>query len=305
MNIAHILLMLMALQTPLYPDVADTRHASADARAFFTSFFTAKSRHDVDATMRHFSPELVTYTDATLGWPLDGYDAVKGIFTEYMPKWPKSALSYPTRILGDTRSAVVMFTDTPELFGGELRIIGAVDFRDGKIVRWVDYWDSTSFDTTLFGQMRTPEDKFPTEFGEKAVPMSVAPSLRQTAVALQQAFAAGNAERAAALFTYDAVYEDAALRTQILGRAAIERYLKRILPAAPYGRGSRVRHVVGGASGGGFEWYASPESEVRAGITALELDADGRIQRLTTVYDSRPLGRDKRAALITLASDTF
>jgi hypothetical protein len=198
-----------------------------------------------------------------------------------------------------------MFTDTPELFGGELRIIGAVDFRNGKIVRWVDYWDSTSFDTKLFGQMRTPEEKFPTEFGEKAVPASAAPPVRKTALALQQAFASGDAEAAAALFTYDAVYEDAALRTQILGRAAIERYLKRILPAAPYGRGSRVRHVVGSTSGGGFEWYASPESKVRAGITALELDPSGKILRLTTVYDSRPLGREKRAALIALASDAF
>jgi hypothetical protein len=29
--------------------------------------------------------------------------------------------------------------DTPELFGGELRILAAVDFADGKIIRWVDY----------------------------------------------------------------------------------------------------------------------------------------------------------------------
>ena len=34
--------------------------------------------------------------------------------------------------------------DTPELFGGELRILAAVDFRDGKIVRWVDYWDAAA-----------------------------------------------------------------------------------------------------------------------------------------------------------------
>ena len=76
---------------------------------------------------------LVTYTDATLGWPLDGFDAVKNIFLQYMPNWPKTGLSYPTRIIGGANSAVVAFTDTPELFGGELRILGAVDFKDGEI----------------------------------------------------------------------------------------------------------------------------------------------------------------------------
>ena len=80
--------------------------------------------------MKHFSPHLVTYTDATLGWPLDGFDAVKNIFLQYKPK---TGLSYPTRIIGGANSAVVAFTDTPELFGGELRILGAVDFKDGEI----------------------------------------------------------------------------------------------------------------------------------------------------------------------------
>ena len=32
--------------------------------------------------------------------------------------------------------------DTSELFGSELRILAAIDFRDGTIIRWVDYWDA-------------------------------------------------------------------------------------------------------------------------------------------------------------------
>jgi hypothetical protein len=49
----------------------------------------------------------------------------------------------------------------PELFGGELRILAAVDFGDGKIVRCVDYWDSSSFDDALYAQLRTPVDWLP------------------------------------------------------------------------------------------------------------------------------------------------
>jgi hypothetical protein len=41
------------------------------------------------------------------------------IFEQYMPKWPPTGLSYPNRISGDMRSALVAFTDTPELFGGK------------------------------------------------------------------------------------------------------------------------------------------------------------------------------------------
>jgi hypothetical protein len=43
------------------------------------------------------------------------------IFEMYMPKWPPTGLSYPTRISGDFHSALIAFTDTPELFGGEIR----------------------------------------------------------------------------------------------------------------------------------------------------------------------------------------
>jgi hypothetical protein len=67
-------------------------------KTLLESFFTAKSRHDVLATMGHFSPRVVTYIDTTLGWAFDGLAAIDAVFAEHMPKWPKSALSYPTTI---------------------------------------------------------------------------------------------------------------------------------------------------------------------------------------------------------------
>jgi hypothetical protein len=44
---------------------------------------------------------------------------------------------------------------------------------------------------------------------------------------------------------------------------------------------------------------------VKFGITALELDDDGNISRLTTTYDSRPLGREARDLLVSLSADLF
>jgi hypothetical protein len=42
---------------PLYSQIAESEEA-------FDSFFTAKSRHDVTATMKHFSTKDATYTES-------------------------------------------------------------------------------------------------------------------------------------------------------------------------------------------------------------------------------------------------
>lgn len=108
-----------------YPDVADVSHASPEAAQLFRDFFTAKSRHQVEATHAHFHPDQTFYADATLGWVWPTNADLRGVWEQYMPQWPAQALSYPTRILGDTDSALVLMTDTPELFGGEIRAAAA------------------------------------------------------------------------------------------------------------------------------------------------------------------------------------
>ena len=50
-------------------------------------FFLTKTSCDVDGTMSWFSHDLATYTDATLGWDCDSFDAVKAVFDQYMPNW--------------------------------------------------------------------------------------------------------------------------------------------------------------------------------------------------------------------------
>jgi hypothetical protein len=280
-----------------YPAEPDTRHASAETVTFFDSFFAAKNSHVVADTMAHFSPEVVTYTESILGWPLDGFEVIEQTFAQHMPTWPATALSYPTRILGGTGSVLVAFTDMPELFGAELRLLGAVDFKDGKIVRWVDYWDSSAFDGDLYAQLRTPAESFPTDLKDGAVPTRAAADLVETATRLQRAFASTDASAAGALLHTDVVMEDMALRVRVIGRLETVTYLGRVLGRAPYGESSALRHVVGGSRGGGFEWTAGAETGGLVGITALERDTDGLITRITSVYDSRQLGPDRKLAL--------
>ena len=95
-----------------------------------------------------------------------------------------------------------------------------------------------------------------------------------------------------------------ALRVQVIGRIETVAYLGRVLDRVPYGRSSTLRHVVGGSAGGGFEWTAAPGGLV--GITAIELDTDGLITRITSVYDSRqltPPARPRSCAAATPVDD--
>jgi hypothetical protein len=253
-------------QTP-YPNVVDTSHATPEAAAFFKSYFTAKSEHKPVPTTDHFSEAHLTYIDAALGWPFYSKKGMTDLFENYMPKWPAAGLSYPTRISGNTHSALVAFTDTPELFGGEIRILAAIDFKDGKIVRWIDYWDGRSFGAEAAAKMRTPPDKFPTNFDYDVASDGASAKIKDAAQKLSAAFAVADANAADALFSNDAVYADRALRTVVLGKQAIGKYLARVLATVPYGKGAKLVHVVGSDQGGGYEW----------------VNADGPVKRGTVV----------------------
>jgi ketosteroid isomerase-like protein len=286
-------------QTP-YPNVVDTSHATPDAAAFFKSYFTAKSEHKPVPTTDHFSEAHLTYIDAALGWPFYSKKGMTDLFENYMPKWPAAGLSYPTRISGDTHSALVAFTDTPELFGGEIRILAAIDLKDGKIVRWIDYWDGRSFGAEAAAKMRTTPDKFPANFDYDVASDGASAKIKDAAQKLSAAFAAGDAKAADALFSNDAIYADRALRTVILGKQAIGKYLTRVLATVPYGKGAKLVHIVGSDQGGGYEWV-NADGSVKRGIIAIDLNSTGQIERLNTTWDNGVMSDADLQALVLLS----
>jgi hypothetical protein len=281
-----------------YPDVADTSHATPEVARMLRAFFVAKSIHSAGDLMTHFAPgDDVLYIDASSGnsWP--SWDALNEIFTRLMPDMKPGALSYPLRILGDKTSALVYFEDTPELFGKELRILGAVSFDDrGRIIRWMDYWDGRS------SQRKTAiAPTYPTDFHDDVG--NAAGRIADVAQTVQGAFSAGDARGAALQFSNDAVFEDMALHTQIHGRLAIERYLYRALGKVPYGGTASVAHVVGGDLGGGYEWHAAQGFPQRRGNTAIELDNQGKVTRLTVIYDAGLFPDERYHQLVQLAAE--
>ena len=284
---------------------SDTTNANPELAAFFRTYFAAKTGKDLDAMMAHFSPDVAVYCDAVMGWTVDGHQAIRDDYT-MRNEQPGHGLSYPTQILGCLEggegSALIAFTNTPEIVGGELHIFAGIDLHGGKIIRQVDYWDSTDFPDGIYDTQRVPEERFPRDFKEAEVGVHADPLIVEVATRLHTAIAAGDAATAANMFDYDAVLEDRSLRVQVIGRSAIERFFSRTLPRSPLGTGSRLRHIVGGARGGGFEWNGAPAVGAVSGITALTIDADGDITLASTVYDSRQLHPQERSALILAAT---
>ncbi|EQB17169.1 hypothetical protein RLDS_04245 [Sphingobium lactosutens DS20] len=231
---------------------------------------------------------MATYSDATLGWKIPGWQSLHDLLLQYMPRWG-AGVSYATRILAGPTSAMVAVTDTPELFGGEIHALASVDFRDGQIVRWIDYWDSTSFQPAVLEAMAAGVQAYPEELGEREIECAADPAIEAACTRFHEALASGG-EGLSDLLTYDVVYEDMGARLQLIGRSAVLGYLTRVIDLVPFGPRAGLLHVVGGPSGGGYEWKGAPASEVPRGLSALELDEIGAISRITTVYDSARFG---------------
>lgn len=281
-------------------DTIDASHASAEVVQLVTSTFAAKSSRDVDRTMGFFSPVHLVYTDTTIGETYRNWSEQRGAFDRFMTTmWGEGTRSYPTRVVGDHHSAIVVFVDSPEMFGREVRIMAAIDFDDdGKITRQVDYWDGRQFGVAALEQHRYPADQIPDEFGELATGEHAHPQLQQAALSLSRALADGDAAAAAAaeLLTADAVFEDLTLRTTVVGAIAIGGYLERAIASLPYGSGGKLRHAVGSEQGGGYEWTGS--GPVKNGVTALELDPQGRISRVTAMWDASRIDTATITALV-------
>jgi ketosteroid isomerase-like protein len=275
----------------------DISHATPELAQVLSGYFRAKSRADVDATMAYFSQRLLSYVDATLGLSFLNWQALHDLFAYVMPGWGPQVKSYPVRLLGDTTSALALYVDTAGAFGpSEIRAAGVINFTHGKITREIDYWDGRHFGLANLTGPQLPPDQFPTDFRESTVGETASPVIRKVAQRLNQTLAAGDARAATALFAADAVFEDVAAHVQLLGTAAINGYLRRAPRLLPYTASTvAVRHVVGNAAGGGYEWRAT--GTVPRGVTALELDRDQRITRPTAIWDGSLLDEQKIADL--------
>jgi hypothetical protein len=154
-----------------------------------------------------------------------------------------------------------------------------------KIERWVDYWDARQFGVAAWQKERNAPAQWPTNFRESTVGETASPLMRRVVANLADALRKKGIAAAMKLFSSDAVFEDVPAHLQITSRSSIQTYLAKAASVLPYvGPGTGVRHVLGTSVGGGYEWTAA-NSPVPRGITALELDAWGKIERFTAVWN--------------------
>jgi len=255
-----------------------------EIQRLFASFLAAKSAADVDRTMSFFARSDMTYWDGTAGFEFPDWAALKAEFEQVMPTWGPDAHSYETNLLGDSTGAALFFTNTPQEFGHEIRGISVVDIRDGKFIRWIDYWDGRHFGIAALKDFRSPPSKFPSDFGWSLPGENASSQLKQTVSELAGNLATGDYQGAARLFDENGVLEDLTLHTTVAGPQSIAGYLQRAVSSLPYGRGALVRHVVGGNAGGAYEWTNS-RGPVPRGVSALQLNAAGQIVRLSSIWD--------------------
>lgn len=287
--------------TALYPNIVQTSHASREAVSFFTDYFVAKSSDDGPGWAETFNREQAAYYDATLGLTIGlNYSQLLTNFDAYAAKWRKTAptgRSYPLRVLGDTvGGAIVHFVETPPVFGAEIRVLASFDFLNGTIRRQIDNWNGRG--NIVKGSFQV-DSTYPYPFGAKIQELA-APEMQAISQNLNAALSSGNASAAAAMFSYNAIWEDYTLSTRIEGQIGIKAYLQRALSSLPYGPGTELYHVLGSATGGGYEWRPQ-NSPVLFGITALEVNQCGNITRFTTVWDGSTVNLTTIQGLAELA----
>jgi hypothetical protein len=104
-------------------------------------FFSAKSLHNGVKMMTFWATDPVLYIDAAAGATWPSRAALTAIWTgPFFSNAPPNALSYPLRIIGNSRSALVEFV--------ERRV--AAPQRHGKISRFTVIYDSFQFPAAVY-----------------------------------------------------------------------------------------------------------------------------------------------------------
>lgn len=285
-------------QVPGVTTPIDDSAATPAAVQQAAGFYHDKARRDVDAAIENFLVEPFSYVDATLGAEFPTREVLRGLLSQGLPTWPEGANSYMTRVLGDENSAIVYFTNDPGIFfPADMRSVSAVNFVNGKIARWIDYWDANHIGAANLEGARHPQEEFPADFGESKVGEAATALIQKTATTLNTALAGHDVQGAAALFAPDATFTDLPSHVRVTGPRHILSFFTAAQGTLPYlGHGVQVRHVLGGDLGGGYEWTAN--GTVKRGITAIKLDGNAKITSLEAMWDGSLLDDE---ALLSLA----
>lgn len=331
-----------AVAMPSKPDLdrdISLRHQAEqeEAENFCRSLFLAMDDLDVEGFLGFFSDENYQQ-DIILG---DFSDLLGGTFA-HCSLYPKSEfrsvvsalfarIGRPGRLMKFIHStgsikygvAVDLHTMPNSFFMGGVDLVSYIDIRDGKIVRRNDYYDTaelTPADIAFVHPGGVPRQSclagpLPGDIGHASSEMW------NFTHALHGALSSGHVGRVLQFFDEDALlihpllyrgsggYGPFNRGIQIRGRKAIARFFQAVLPLLPDGKDSSLIHLIGGATGGGYEWKSggiySQQGIARNGIpgvTAIDLYGD-RVQRMSVKFDTLQMLPEQRDAVRRALAD--
>jgi ketosteroid isomerase-like protein len=261
----------------------------AGFHAWARKYFAAKSRHDLDALIGSFDPDIA-YEDAVLCRRTAGADQMRATYAAIFAAVADSARSCLTWSAGSEGGGAVQFLNDAALFGAPMRVVAVIELDRGRVTRQRDYWDGRALPAPALAGLRAAYPAHMPPAGLAAVQRSPRPPvLGAAARAYRAALESGSS--IAGLLAGDVVLEDPARGVRVVTRDAVAAHVARWSAALPYGRGARETNVVGGEGGGAWEWTASPAfaEPVGAGVTAVRLAPDGRIAELVFGWDTSRL----------------
>lgn len=306
---------------------------------FFKSFYDTKDALDAPAFAAHVADPNI-YSDAVLsghcGAPATRQqfqDRFAGTFKRFPGPGKFSTFVHAT---GDMRyGAVVEYVDVAgSIFEVDADVLTVMELTGGLVSRNTDYWDSwqlTAADVSEGGPVTKAGVALPlapVHAGGKprlamactprtipGDPVHASPEMLAFTEKLHAALSGGRGDAAAGLFADDAVlihplfhvgppgYQGFVRANQVKGRRNIAKALKAVLPLIPEGPHASIVNVLGGPTGGGYEWKAggmyAQQGLTREGIrgaTAIDLTGN-RITRMSVKFDTMHVTPEQRAAI--------
>jgi hypothetical protein len=300
-----------------------------EVEIFCRSMYDAKDGIDAPKFASHFADPHI-YQDATGGGHCGALATPQALQERYANGVFKR-VGVPGKLCkfvhasGDMRyGAIAEVVNLPgSFYAAGLDLMGVLELKDGRVCRNTDYWDTRQLTQAIISEGATalhpngmPRQR-PSCMPNKlpADTPHASKEMLEFARDFNEALAAGRADRVLKFFTEDALFIHPVLHSgaphygmfnrgiQIRGKDAIGRLMKAVLPLLPDGASPTVMNVVGGPTGGGYEWKAggiyARQGLTREGIrgaTALDLFG-ARILRMSVKFDAMQMTQDQRDAI--------
>lgn len=303
-----------------------------EVEEFFRTWYTAADNLDLGTFMASFSPNIlnqdaiigdISFNGFSVNGPncgIEGETNVRAAFGQLFQfvRTPGRLFKFNYATGSLKYGATVGFVDLPGTFYySGVDLIGYHVIRDGKIVRRNDYYDTAQMTAADIARIH-PNGMPRLSCVASTLPGDTSHASREMyefTLAFHNALSSGDTDRVIRFFTDEAVLIHPLLHQgsggyglfnrgiQIRGRKALALFFKAVLPVLPDGAQSTITHIIGGSTGGGYEWHSAGIYAQQGigrngilGVTSISL-FENRIDRMSVKFDTVQMTSQQRAVV--------